>query len=243
MKGPDGFNKRRQSSVGSEELFEFVDFTSVSNFERLITAIEEILQSWGAKDGHMGIFSDDTLLAHDATRRVGGAEYARQELLSIGDETFRLTFHCHPHATRREKTNAYGLGDFYLLGDNKSYHALHRSTGFDRLFLLVPVVDSLKAKLFSPSQVDLSRAKTLLSACAIAFQNTNCTVPVFVPVGQARHGMYTGYMLPTGAHVELRFDTAIMSPVSPPYASLDGLQSLFLQKLTGVQDAHGMSSL
>lgn len=68
--------KRRQSSHCGDELFEFVDYTSVSDFERLVTAIEEILHSWGTKDGAYGVFSSDKLQsASSALRNSSSEEY------------------------------------------------------------------------------------------------------------------------------------------------------------------------
>ncbi|KAG2227735.1 hypothetical protein INT45_004777 [Circinella minor] len=267
--------KRRQSSTCSEELFEFVDYTTVSNFERLSTALEEILYSWGSKDGEYGIFSNESLnAANDAINNTNNNNlkssnksnshnssadyYFRSELLSIGEETYKLTYHCHPYATQRQQEDQqeYPLAfpDFYLLGsstcnsqqqnsntagskNNKTHHALHRWTGFDRLFILTPILDSLKAKLFSPGKptVDINQAKILVSACAIAFQNARCTVPIFVPVGSSRHNMYIGYLMQAGEgngirDVELRFNTTITYPISSQYTRLDGIRNLFLTK-------------
>ncbi|KAI9266829.1 Rab3 GTPase-activating protein catalytic subunit-domain-containing protein [Phascolomyces articulosus] len=270
--------KRRQSSTCSEELFEFVDYTSVSNFERLSTAIEEILHSWGSKDGEYGIFSNESLnTANDAISNNSSKNsniktskssshsslieyYSRREFLSIGEETYKLTYHCHPYAAQRLEDNDHPLAfaDYYLLGpsvgdsqqqqqqqqssgssdvNNNNYHALHRWTGFDRLFILTPVLDSLKAKLFSPGRptVDINQAKALISACAIALQNARCTVPIFIPVGSGRHNMYMGYLMQIGEgngvrDVELRFNTTITYPISSQYTRLDGIRSLFLTK-------------
>ncbi|KAI9497368.1 Rab3 GTPase-activating protein catalytic subunit-domain-containing protein [Zychaea mexicana] len=271
---PPPQSKRRQSSTCSEELFEFVDYTSVSNFERLSTAIEEILHSWGSKDGEYGIFSDESLnttndaVGFSSTSNISNKSnshgslaeyYLRREYLSIGEETYQLTYHCHPFAIQRQQRQQHqdhqhplAFADFYLLGSGDQqqqqqqgsdsngttpHHILHRWTGFDRLFIITPVLDSLKAKLFSSGKltVDLHQAKTLISACAIAFQNAKCSVPVFVPVGSGRRNMYIGYLMQADEgngvrDIELRFNTAITHPVSSQYTRLDGVRNLFLAK-------------
>ncbi|KAG0176528.1 Rab3 GTPase-activating protein catalytic subunit [Apophysomyces sp. BC1034] len=240
--------KQRQSSTHSEELFEFVDYTSVSNFERLVTAIEEILLSWEVKDGSFGIFSDDQVSsASAAITNPSSTEFSRHELLSVGDEAYKLTFHCHPMVAHRlESDQTLALSDFFLF-DTTTFHPLHRWTGFGRFFILAPVLDPLKTKLFSRNRVvDPNQAKYLLSACAIAFHNTGCTVPAFVQMNHSRHGLYSGYMLHCGpddplSNIEIRFNT-IVTAASSEYTNLNGLQRLFLKKLGAQHDDNDFPS-
>lgn len=231
--------KRRQSSTcsSSEELFEFVDYTSVSNFERLSTAIAEIFASWGIKDGNHGIFNDTRSSNNNNDDTTTSS---RSELLSIGDETYNLTYSYHPSISRQRYDthhDSLAYADFCHMGQD--IHPLHRSTGLDRLFVLTPAQDSLKTRLFSQarSTVELPQAKILLSACALAIQEVKCTVPVFVPVGQERQGMYIGYLLHTiDPHdslynMEFRFNTSVTYPLSSQHIRLDGLYQLFAQKM------------
>lgn len=248
--------KRRQSSHCGDELFEFVDYTSVSDFERLITAIEEILHSWGTKDGSYGVFSYDKLQhASHALHNSSSEEYTRYELLSIGQDTYTLTYYCHPHALRRsvDKKHPLAAADFYQLkhdggGASKAFHPLHRWTGLDRLFVLAPEVDSFKAKFFSA--VDIHQAKTLLSACAIALDNTKCSVPIFVPVGSSRHNAFIGYLLdPTIQdgddrlnEIEVRFNTSVYHSVPTVHTRLEGLKDIFMRKIEAAYEEYGMLS-
>ncbi|OAD78599.1 hypothetical protein PHYBLDRAFT_179609 [Phycomyces blakesleeanus NRRL 1555(-)] len=215
--------KRRQSSAHSEELFEFVDYTSVSHFERLVTAIEETIYSWGIKDGSDGIFSDECITK----------EFIQHELLSVGDETYKITYNYYP-ISRQKSQRPLVMDDLYLFTDNvpKTFHPLHRWTGFSRFLVFAPLSDSLKSKLFSSTKtvVDLQQAKSFISACAIAAQNTGCRLPVFIQVGQLRHHLYIGYMLGSDK-TEIRFNTIVASAVSSRYTHLDGLRNLFRQKL------------
>ncbi|ORZ18515.1 Rab3 GTPase-activating protein catalytic subunit-domain-containing protein [Absidia repens] len=235
----------RQSSSYSEELFEFVDYTSVSNFERLVTAIEEVLLSWGVKDNSYGVFSDDMLsMVNDSVTTTAPFEFTRKESLSVGTETYKLAYHCHPYATTLQtapSTQPLVLENYYQCEPplssaetTKTFHPLHRWTGLGRFFILAPVSDSIKSKLFASSRVsvDIHQAKLLLSASAIAFNNVRCPVPVFISVGQARYDSYTGYMLNHNGEMDLevRFNSTVIS--SPPmHCHMNGFQELFLQNL------------
>jgi hypothetical protein len=238
------FTKRRQSSSYSDELsrYEFVDYTSVSNFEKFVTTIEETLYSWGIKDGSFGIFSTEQLENLGAAiRHPTAKEFTRREALVMGEETFQLTYHCHPYdnaAKQQEEKFPLAAEHFYHFG-HVNYHPLHRWTGQDKLLILTPNNDSIKKKIFNPggkSAVDVYQAKQLISACAIAFQNVGCGVPVFVPIGQSRHDMYMGYMLNSDTNdalneTEIRFNMSLTTPPTSQLSYLDGLKTLFLQKL------------
>ncbi|KAI8391695.1 Rab3 GTPase-activating protein catalytic subunit-domain-containing protein [Radiomyces spectabilis] len=256
--------KRRQSSTQSEDLFEFVDYTSVSNFERLATAIEQALCEWGLKDAAYGCFSDDQLaIATAALTHPIPTDFTRHETLAIGEDLFKLSYHCHPAArfTHHDSSSPprdehadlpLALDEFYRLtsvteiNDPQDYHPLHRWTGMGRLLILKPMTDNSKLKYFSTSSrsVDIHQAKTLISACAIAFRNINCSVPIFVPIGQSRNALYNGYMLQNDSvleDVEIRFNTTLTSPLLLHYTELDGLHSLFQHKLAMSQPNHGAS--
>lgn len=237
--------KRRQSSTYSDELsrYEFVDYTSVSNFEKFITTIEETLYSWGIKEGSYGIFSKEQLRNHGAAiSHPSVQEFTRKETLIMEEETFELIYLCHPTHDHYDE-QPFASVDFYQFGFGQ-HHALHRWTGQDKILILRPSNDSIKKKIFSAggkSTADVPQAKQLLSACAIAFQNVGCYVPIFVPVGQSRHDIYMGYMLnaSTGDETETRFNMSLTTPPNFQLSYLDGLKTLFLQKLDTYYEDHG----
>lgn len=243
--------KRRQSSSYSDELsrYEFVDYTSVSNFEKFVTTIEETLFSWGIKDGSYGIFSNEQLQNHGAAiSHPSALEFTRRETLVMGEDAFELTYHHHPLEGQPERKESFPLAadQFYYFG-YQQYQSLHRWTGFNRILMMQPNNDSLKKKLFNPggkSTVDIYQAKQIISACAIAFQNVGCKIPVFVPVGQSRHEMYMGYMLNSNTHdalneTEVRFNMSLTTPPSSELSYLDGLKTLFVQKLRANREDYG----
>lgn len=257
-KNNNGMGQRRQSSVCGEELFEFVDYTSVSKFERLSTAIEEIIHSWGTEDSSFGIFSDDKIETDTSALRHGrkqAAEYSTHEIMVVGDDAFKLTYHyCHPSSSSLRSVEPLAYPDFYLFGARPETQdrGLHRWTGLDRLFVLSPVIpqtssSSLKAKLrLSAPVLDINQAKTLISACAIAFHNTNCSVPVFVPVGHHHNKTYIGYRLePNSSNsgsrslcdMEFRYNTYYCP--SSKYCKLDDILYMFNERLNQLSEDIG----
>ncbi|KAK4513612.1 uncharacterized protein ATC70_005616 [Mucor velutinosus] len=241
-------SKRRQSSAYSDDLsrYEFVDYTSVSHFEKFVTHIEETLYSWGVKDGSYGLFSQEQLArARAAIAHPSATEFTRRETLAMGDDVFQLTYHYHPTASINEIDDTQQQ-HFYQFS-TAQYHPLHRWTGLDRLMIVKPMQDSIKNKIFnsSKSSVDISQAKLLISACAIAFQNAGCQVPVFVPVGQSRHELYMGYGVtsqrPQSAinETEARYSMTLTTPPVSHLSYLDGLKTLFLQRLSMHREDYG----
>jgi hypothetical protein len=249
------YSKRRQSSANSDELtsrYEFVDYTSVSPFEKFVTHIEETLYSWGVKDGSYGIFCQQQLNnAKAAIANPSAVEYTRKETLSMSDDVYQLTYHYHPTTTTTTAAVQPLTADHFYQYSSQ-YHPLHRWTGQDRIIVIRPMQDSLKNKIFNTtgkSSVHMALAKHLISACAIAFQNTGCKVPVFVPVGQSRHDMYVGLMVRAGQHesdqdnalkdTEIRYTMTLTTPPTSEFSDLDGLKALFLQKLNVHREDYG----
>jgi Rab3 GTPase-activating protein catalytic subunit len=250
--------KRRQSSSYSDELsrYEFVDYTSVSHFEKFVTTIEETLYSWGIKESSFGIFSNEQLQNHGAAiSHPSSQEFTRRETLVMGEEAFQLTYHIHPLDGQQQQQQQQSQEEFPLAAEHfyqfghQQYHPLHRWTGQERILIMKPNSDSIKKKIFNAaggkSAVDIYQAKQLISACAIAFQNVGCRVPVFVPVGQSRHDMYIGYMLNSDTkdalnETEVRFNMSLTTPPSSQLSYLDGLKTLFLQKLCVHYEDYGL---
>ncbi|KAL9542521.1 hypothetical protein MBANPS3_008571 [Mucor bainieri] len=249
-------SKRRQSSAYSDDLsrYEFVDYTSVSHFEKFVTHIEETLYSWGVKDGAYGLFSQEQLAkAKAAIAHPSALEFTRRETLAMGEDVFQLTYHYHPiphtATTTTAETEQQQQQQHFYQFSTAQYHPLHRWTGHDRLMIVKPMPDSIKKKIFnsSKSSVDISQAKLLISACAIAFQNAGCNVPVFVPVGQSRHELYMGYGVTSQQpqspinETEARYNMTLTTPPVSHLSYLDGLKTLFLQRLSMHREDYGQS--
>jgi hypothetical protein len=91
-------------------------------------------------------------------------------------------------------------------------HPIHRWSGFSHLLLLTPfsisdIFDSDNQNNNSSDSpmgysrkdnsivMDLSTTKLLMSAFAIAFQNTGCNLPIFVPIGVQWRSLFAGYLV------------------------------------------------
>ncbi|RUP47306.1 Rab3 GTPase-activating protein catalytic subunit-domain-containing protein [Jimgerdemannia flammicorona] len=284
------FTPRRTTSAHSDELFEFVDYTSASHFERFTTSVEEVLSIWGVKDGQHGIYVQDQFenvagKNLSQSQLTGDLGYSQTEIISIddSDSAYALTYHYHPGGRAiPESKDASAEGDsryrrHFACDDflsstlpepttvtatvpNPTFHALHRWTGLSRLFVLAP---ANPPDIFKPSTssntIDIHTAKLLISACAMAFHNTGCTVPVFVQTGQHWSSLFTGYMLAnsrgvdataesdeglgwTGCDIEVRFNTAVVPFVPAQFSHLQGLTEMFREKLGSRESDYGSAS-
>ncbi|KAG0221888.1 Rab3 GTPase-activating protein catalytic subunit [Mortierella sp. GBA43] len=192
--------------------------------------------------------------------------YQVREMLSLDDATYALSYHYHPAKTKiAEGADRIDLDFLPTTLDGVQYHNLHRWTSLTHLLIISPVtISDIFASTMSMSSsssviIDLSSAKMLLSSFAIAFQNTGCSVPVFVPTGQPWDLTFTGLMLqsptpPTpdlGSRaaedgtflyvdeyedesdqgIEVRFNTFLVPYPPIHYSSLSGITSLFIEKM------------
>ncbi|KAG0056418.1 Rab3 GTPase-activating protein catalytic subunit [Gryganskiella cystojenkinii] len=100
----------------------------------------------------------------------------------------------------------------------------------------------------SSTIIDLGTAKLLLSSFAIAFQNTGCNIPVFVPTGQPRSQTYNGLSIqPQLSYakdtefgldetaedqaIEVRFTTVLVPYPPAQYTNLSGILDLFIERM------------
>ncbi|KAI9286311.1 Rab3 GTPase-activating protein catalytic subunit-domain-containing protein [Umbelopsis sp. AD052] len=230
---------RRENSTNSEELFEFVDYTSASNFERLANAVEEILSLWGLKDSDHGITSDSV---PETAPSIDQA--FRKESMSIEDTTYNLMYHCDPKLIEKhhDPINAPFVAEALTSavtdqGDKETnFHALHRWTGIARLLVLEVTSDSLRSRLFASGKatVDINQAKLLLSACRIAIHNTACKIPIFIRCGSARHGLFIGYSLSKDQNqdiTETNFNTMVVPSLPSTWSDLDIVRRVLRKKL------------
>jgi hypothetical protein len=230
---------KRENSTNSEELFEFVDYTSASNFERLANAVEEILTLWGLKDSDHGITSDSVPEAVQSME-----ETFRKESISIEDTTYNLMYHCHlklikeHHDPINSPFAAEALMSSVTNHDTKetNFHALHRWTCLPRLLVLEPTSDSLRSRLFASSKaaVDVNQAKMLLSACRISFHNTGCKIPIFIRCGSARHDLFIGYSLSKDEDqniTESNFNTMVVPSLPSTWSDLNIVRRILRKKM------------
>ncbi|KAF9917142.1 Rab3 GTPase-activating protein catalytic subunit [Lobosporangium transversale] len=128
--------------------------------------------------------------------------YQVREMLSLDDATYALSYHYHPAKARvAAGVERIDLEFLPISLEGVQHHSLHRWTSLTHILIISPVtISDIFASTMSSSSstsmvIDLSSAKLLLSSFAIAFQNTGCSVPVFVPTGQPWNLTFTGLMI------------------------------------------------
>ncbi|KAF9565313.1 Rab3 GTPase-activating protein catalytic subunit [Mortierella alpina] len=131
------------------------------------------------------------------SRKRAEQVYQLKEMLSLDDATYALSYQYHP-AKARASAGAKRIDLEFLptMLEGTQHHSLHRWTSLTHILIISPVTisDIFASSSMSSSSaiIDLSSAKLLLSSFAIAFQNTGCSVPVFVPTGQPWNLTFTG---------------------------------------------------
>ncbi|KAF9920985.1 Rab3 GTPase-activating protein catalytic subunit [Linnemannia zychae] len=196
--------------------------------------------------------------------------YQHREMLSLDDATYALSYQYHP----AKVCLAAGVDriDLDFLPNSLEgvlHHNLHRWTGQTHILIISPVTisDIFATSLSSSSSsassavIDLSSAKLLLSSFAIAFQNTGCNVPIFVPTGQPWNMTFAGLMIqstPTQTQselyneygpnddydnqgIEVRFNTIYVPYPPVQYTHLSGIMDYFIERM-GIEDDDPASS-
>ncbi|KAJ1972343.1 hypothetical protein H4R35_004727, partial [Dimargaris xerosporica] len=265
-----------------DEVFEIVDYTTASAWEKCIASMEDLVRSWGLAQGQLGDFSDQALASdHIPSPCVttpprdgpSSGPLLKDAIIQLDDKrTFCLTYSCYPAAhgvtSRPDQghrrvfpllappSNAQTLPSSHSLAPR--FHPLHRWTGELRLLVLTLANTSSDASSTNPASLGVTHsdthfysispgtAKLLLSSLAIALQNTGCSLPVFVPVGDWALDpfQYLGYRLtrpeyptppasPTqfgrGLHeAEFRYNTLTLYRPPSVYTTVEGLLQLFV---------------
>lgn len=252
------------------ESFEFIDYTTSGPWERFIIQIEDCLKKWGLMHNSYGVFdpshsspSDTTTNPHPSRQDSDSASsastpstppsppvhelYHRKELVTLEDASYLLSYQYHP-AKARLLAGVQGIDLDFLPTtlEGIQHHLLHRWSGLTHILVLAP--------LSSPDAiVDLGSAKLLLSSFAIAFQNTGCNIPVFVPTGQPRNMTFAGLSIQPQLGVakdelgleeteedqaiEVRFNTVLVPYPPTQYTNLSGILDLFIERM-GIEDEY-----
>ncbi|KAF8926731.1 Rab3 GTPase-activating protein catalytic subunit [Dissophora ornata] len=199
--------------------------------------------------------------------------YQLREMLSLDDATYALSYHYHPAKARAAAGIERIDHDFLPTTlEGIQHHCLHRWTSLTHILVISPVtISDIFASTMSSSSassaiIDLSSAKLLLSSFAIAFQNTGCNIPVFVPTGQPWNLTFTGLLIQPQAPaptprstleeqeidsdlefeddnqgVEIRFNTAVVPYPPVQYSHLSGIMDLFVERME-IEDNNHVAS-
>ncbi|KAF9585068.1 Rab3 GTPase-activating protein catalytic subunit [Lunasporangiospora selenospora] len=211
--------------------------------------------------------------------------YQYSTTVTLDTASYTLSYLYHPAKARiASGVERVDLDFLPTVLEGTEHHILHRWTALTHILVLSPhspsattsttstanqmpgattVSSSTAASATSiptvtvatPSIIDLGTAKLLLSSFAIAFQNTGCNIPVFVPTGHTQTLTYTGFsiqpqLLTTVQRgfdslgfdeaaedqaIEVRFNTALVPYPPAQYTSLSGILDLFIERM-GIED-------
>ncbi|KAF9116852.1 Rab3 GTPase-activating protein catalytic subunit [Mortierella sp. AM989] len=190
----------------------------------------------------------------DATTTASKSKvYQHIATVTLEGVPYTLTYRYHPAKARIAAGVEHIDLDFLpTLLEGQNHHILHRWTSLTHILVLSPASDA------DSVVIDLGSAKLLLSSFAIAFQNTGCNIPVFVPTGQPRSRTYTGLSIqPQLSHsrdselgleetaedqaIEVRFNTVVVPYPPAQYTNLSGILDLFIERM-GIEDEYAGSS-
>ncbi|KAF9152879.1 Rab3 GTPase-activating protein catalytic subunit [Linnemannia schmuckeri] len=215
---------------------------------------------------------DSTVTQTHSPKNSTSKVYQLREMLSLDDATYALSYQYHPAKIRlAEGVERIDLDFLPISLEGVAHHSLHRWTAQTHILIISPVTisDIFTTSLSSSSSsassaiIDLSSAKLLLSSFAIAFQNTGCNIPVFVPTGQPWNMTFTGLMIQSmpssstpssdqpdllddeydndGQAIEVRFNTVHVPYPPVQYTHLSGIMDYFIERM-GIEDDDPASS-
>lgn len=215
--------------------------------------------------------NDNTTAQSHSPKSSKAKVYQLREMLSLDDATYALSYQYHPAKIRlAEGVERIDLDFLPNTLEGVVHHNLHRWTAQTHILIISPVTisDIFTTSLSSSSSsassaiIDLSSAKLLLSSFAIAFQNTGCNIPVFVPTGQPWNMTFTGLMIqsmPSSSTsldklnplddehdnddqaIEVRFNTVHVPYPPVQYTHLSGIMDYFIERM-GIEDDDPASS-
>eukprot|EP00741_Cyanophora_paradoxa_P020054 tig00021221_g19355.t1 len=202
-----------QPELEETEVFEIIDYTLASPWEKCIAQIEEHLAKWG-------IGSDPDKQVDVAPARPAGTGTAVEEL-TYGDNQFFIKYFYH--------TPEEGEGEVGVLREmgcreidfQDMRHELQRWFGVRNFLFVVPA---------AAATLDAGEAAGILSALSIALRHMGCALPAFVPHGEAWRKLYRGVAHVSGASSTLHMDVALTDPPSGGYRIPD-LVAAFRSKL------------
>src|SRR6185437_10914993 len=227
-----------------------------------VTMVEEVLRAWEVSDGSFGIFDDSKLhLLREIDFKVIDP-YIRKETIILDDNSYTLSYHCHPGSKWLDENTASRESSEYTsanqpcktpeflplslptcsLGAQIEFHNLHRWTGWRHLLVITPTT---RSDIYNTSSIDRSTTERVLESFVIAFKNIKCNLPVFVPTGQLSNSLYEGHLclfpqdLSNEQFMKFRFHMLQVRDVQPAHTHLSGLTSLFSEKLKLHQRLHG----
>lgn len=217
-----------------QEVFEIVDFTTASEWECFIAAVEEAIHEWR--------LSGERQLLPLSKGQLATAKWSERTVtVKFADFPFKMTHHCiinegvESPPDESEPSTEYENEEETERLPQALDDLMNRENDFPaRAHCLVRWYGLREFVTISPSNqnhpiICPSKSKLLLSSVTIAANNTNCQVPLFVQVLRPCEKMYLGVGLGSG----VRTDYDMVHMRRPPHqcTHLAGLLDVFRSKL------------
>lgn len=217
----------------ADEVSTWTDFSVASPLERFSAFVESHLRKWGLAGGD-----------HQHQPPTDGDGFVQSNAATLNSRSYDLLYYWRVGVPAR---NAVAVSDAHVpehfspsmhammncaLDFPSDAHCLQRWFGVERFVLVCPRAGTV---------LDSSESTLLMSALAIAADACCCTVPLFVPLGDAWRGVYLGYEC-TERGLVMRFDTRATKLV-PEYAYLDGVQKLHFARFGFTPADHSTTTI
>ncbi|KAG0324380.1 Rab3 GTPase-activating protein catalytic subunit, partial [Dissophora globulifera] len=182
-----------------------------------------------------------------STAEPTAGSYEHNATVTLENTSYVLSYRYHPAKARiAAGVERIDLDFLPISLEGLDHHILHRWTALTHILVLAPAANT------DSHIIDLGSAKLLLSSFAIAFQNTGCNIPVFVPTGHPKNKTYTGLSIqPQLSHardselgleetaedqaIEVRLNTVVVPYPPAQYTNLSGILDLFIERM-GLED-------
>ncbi|CAF0919567.1 unnamed protein product [Rotaria sp. Silwood1] len=220
-----------------EDIFEIVDYTTASDWERFIARIEEILSEWklnGPEISNTEVdFADGEWIENTEALEFGDRSYtiAHFSLRVPGTtSSSSVTTENNPQMTTSSTFEKQAFIPPRAMADMMSRRNdfpsrspyLSHWYGLREFLILSP-------KRNTDPVTDESRANLLLSSTAIAVSNVGCNVPIFIRVQHEWRNMFIG--LCEGSGLRTHFNICYLKSAPHQYRHLAGLLEIFKSKL------------
>ncbi|CAM4952153.1 unnamed protein product [Rotaria socialis] len=218
-----------------EDIFEIVDYTTASDWERFIARIEEILSDWklnGPETSNTEVdFTDGEWIERNEALEFGDRSYTISHFsLQVPESNSTVTTDNNPQMTTSVSIEKQAFVPPRAMADMMSRRNdfpsrspyLSHWYGLREFLILSP-------KRNTDPIADESRANILLSSTAIAVSNVGCNVPIFIRVQHEWRNMFIG--LCEGSGLRTHFNVCNLKNAPHQYRHLAGLLEIFKSKL------------
>ncbi|XP_046465312.1 rab3 GTPase-activating protein catalytic subunit [Neodiprion pinetum] len=205
------------------------DFTTASEWEVFIARLEEIIREWKLPRSKIcsplkkGDFINLSWEATSENVHFADVEFSLKHinLITPSDEAIQSSIEeCEDKRSQCLMDALNSTNDFASL--DQEHLNLTKYYGIREFIILSPAKEV--------AITDETRIKILLSSITIASNNSNCEVPMFVQVQEPWQSFYLG--VSEGRGVCSHFDMVHLKKVPPYCKFLNGLLTLFKQKIT-----------